>query len=142
MITQSLRKEDVDRKWVVIDARNMVLGRLSSQVASLLRGKHKPSFTPHVDNGDNVIVVNAAAVRLTGRKGEQKRYFRYTGGPGGDRFQSYESLRASRPAIIVERAIKGMLPKNRLGRKMFKKLHVYAGPDHPHQAQKPEPHTL
>ncbi len=142
MITQSLRKEDVDRKWVVIDAREMVLGRLSTQVASLLRGKHKPNFTPHVDNGDNVIIVNADSVKLTGRKAELKKYFRYTGWPGGGRFQTYDSLRASRPELIVERAVKGMLPKNRLGRKMFKKLHVYAGADHPHQAQKPEPYVL
>jgi large subunit ribosomal protein L13 len=138
MITQSLRKEDTDRKWVLIDARDVVLGRLSSQVASLLRGKHKPSFTPHVDNGDNVVIINAALVKLTGRKAEKKTYFRYTGWPGGDRFRTYEEMHASRPEVIIQHAVKGMLPKNRLGRKMIKKLHVYAGAEHPHTAQKPE----
>lgn len=142
MMTQSLRKEDTDRKWVVIDARDAVLGRLSSQVATLLRGKHKPSFTPHVDNGDNVIIINAGEVKVTGRKAEQKTYFRYTGWPGGDRFRSYEDLRTLRPEAIVQHAVRGMLPKSRLGRKMIKKLHVYPGPEHPHQAQRPESFQL
>ncbi len=137
MITQSLRKEDTDRKWVLIDARDVVLGRLSSQVASLLRGKHKPNFTPHVDNGDNVVIINASLVKLTGRKAEKKTYFRYTGWPGGDRFQTYEEMHAAKPEMVIQHAVKGMLPKNRLGRKMIKKLHIYAGAEHPHAAQKP-----
>ncbi len=142
MITESLRKEDVDRKWLVVDAQDVILGRLATQVAFLLRGKHKPDFTPHVDNGDHVVIVNAANVKVTGRKQDQKTYFRYTGWPGGARFRSYREMLENRPEEIVRHAVKGMLPKNRLGRKMFKKLKVYGGSEHPHQAQSPTPFEL
>jgi large subunit ribosomal protein L13 len=137
--TFSPKPRDIERKWYVVDADGAVLGRLASEVAKVLRGKHKPIFAPHADTGDHVIVVNARGVRLTAGKELKKVWYRHSGYPGGLREIGYERLLADRPATAVEKAIKGMLPKNRLGRQMFKKLAVYEGPDHPHQAQKPMP---
>ena len=142
MRTFSPKAADVERQWYVIDATGVVLGRLASQIATLLRGKHKPIFAPHVDTGDFVIVVNADKVVLTGKKLEQKKAYRHSGYPGGLRALPYSELMQKRPEIAVEKAVKGMLPKNSLGRKMAKKLKVYAGPDHPHQAQKPVPFEI
>lgn len=136
-ITKSIREQDVQAKWHVVDAEGLTLGRLASQVAYLIRGKHKPDFTPHVDCGDFVIVLNAAKIRVKGKREEQKEYFHYTGYPGGDRFRSFKDLVKSKPEEVIELAVKGMLPKNSLGRKMGKKLKVYAGPEHPHAAQEP-----
>ncbi|UCE04884.1 MAG: 50S ribosomal protein L13 [bacterium] len=138
MKTFSPKKEDIERKWYVVDAKNQVLGRLASQVARLLRGKHKPIFAPHVDVGDHVIIINAEKIRVTGKKAQQKRYKRYSGYPSGLKETVYEDMLARHPERVLEHAIKGMLPKNRLGRKMFKKLRIYAGEEHPHEAQKPE----
>lgn len=132
------KAKEVERKWYVVDAEDKVLGRLASEVASILRGKNKPIFTPHVDTGDFVIVVNADKIRLTGRKWDQKVHAYHTGYPGGRREISYKEMRDKHPERIVELAVKGMLPKNRLGRQMYKKLKVYAGAEHPHQAQQPE----
>ena len=129
---------DITRKWRVVDAAGKPLGRLATEVASLLRGKHKPTFSPHIDGGDFVIVINASEVEVTSKKSQQKIYYRYTGYPGGLREESFESLRERRPEAVIERAVQGMLPKNKLGRKMIGKLKVYAGADHPHQAQGPE----
>jgi len=140
--TFSPKAADVERQWYVIDATGVVLGRLASQIATLLRGKHKPIFAPHVDTGDFVIVVNADKVVLTGKKLDQKKAYRHSGYPGGLRALPYRELMEKRPEIAVEKAVKGMLPKNSLGRKMAKKLKVYAGPDHPHQAQKPVPFEI
>lgn len=137
--TRSTRPDEVERKWYVVDAEEVVLGRLATRVASILRGKHRPIFTPHVDTGEHVIVINAEKVRLTGRKREQKTYFRHTGYPGGIRsINAAKLLESAHSDRVVRSAVKGMLPKNSLGRKMFSKLKVYAGPDHPHAAQKPE----
>lgn len=135
--TKSAKKEEVVRAWHIVDAEGEIVGRMASKIAAVLRGKHKPSYTPHVDTGDNVIVVNAEKLRFTGQKMEQKEYLRYTGYPGGQRKATPADLMAKRPEAIIENAVKGMLPKNRLGRAMIKKLFVYAGPDHPHMAQKP-----
>nr|WP_193334248.1 50S ribosomal protein L13 [Halothermothrix orenii] len=132
------KPHEVERQWYVVDATDKVLGRLATKIAEILRGKHKPTFTPHVDTGDYVIVVNADKVKLTGRKWEQKKYYRHSGYPGGLKEMSYEKLLQTKPELIIEKAVRGMLPHNRLGRKMIKKLKVYAGPDHPHEAQKPE----
>jgi large subunit ribosomal protein L13 len=140
--TYTPKPADVQRQWYVIDATDVVLGRLASQVATLLRGKHKPVFAPHVDTGDFVIVVNAAKVALTGNKLEQKKAYRHSGYPGGLRSVLYKDLMAKHPERAVEKAIKGMLPKNKLGRKMFGKVKVYAGPDHPHKAQQPMPFEI
>jgi large subunit ribosomal protein L13 len=140
--TFSPKAADVERQWYVIDATGVVLGRLASQIATLLRGKHKPIYAPHVDTGDFVIVVNADKVVLTGKKLEQKKAYRHSGYPGGLRSVSYRELMAKHPERVVEKAVKGMLPKNSLGRRMAKKLKVYAGPDHPHQAQKPVPFEI
>ena len=129
---------EIERKWYLVDAENQVLGRISSQIATILRGKHKPEFTPHLDLGDHVIVVNAEKITVTGRKLNQKKYTRYTGYPSGLRTNVMEKLLQQRPERIIIHAVRGMLPKNRLGRQMIKKLRVYAGPKHPHQAQKPE----
>ncbi|MEW9528972.1 50S ribosomal protein L13 [Microbispora sp. NPDC049125] len=137
MRTFSPKPNDVERQWYVIDATDVVLGRLASQVAILLRGKHKPIFAPHVDTGDFVIVVNADKIALTGNKLEQKKAYRHSGYPGGLRSVSYSELMEKRPDRAVEKAVRGMLPKNSLGRKMAKKLKVYAGTEHPHQAQQP-----
>jgi large subunit ribosomal protein L13 len=128
----------VERKWYVIDAEGKTLGRLAAEVAKILRGKNKPIFTPHVDTGDHVIVVNAAKISLTGNKLVQKTYFRHSGYPGGTTFTTAGKMLAERPERVVELAVKGMLPKNRLGRQMFRKLKVYRGASHPHEAQKPE----
>lgn len=136
--TQSAKKEEVKRDWYVIDAEGMVLGRMCTQIATMLRGKHKASYTPHVDTGDNIIVINAEKVKLTGKKMMNKQYVRYSGYPGGQRFETPTSLLAKKPERIVEKAVKGMLPKNRLGRAMYKKLFVYEGAEHPHKAQKPQ----
>ncbi len=128
----------IERKWYVIDAEGKTLGRLAAEVAKILRGKHKPTYTPHMDTGDHVIVVNAAKIHLTGNKLVQKTYFRHSGYPGGTTFTTAGKMLAERPERVVEMAIKGMLPKNRLGRQMYRKLKVYRGPSHPHEAQMPE----
>ncbi len=136
--TASAKPLEVEREWYVIDAENQVVGRLASQVAAILRGKHKPSFTPHVDCGDFVIVVNADKARFTGKKETNKLYYRYSGYPGGLKTRTAKEMRQRRPIYIMEHAIKGMLPKGPLGRSMFKKLKVYASPTHPHEAQQPK----
>ncbi|WP_019632577.1 50S ribosomal protein L13 [Actinomadura atramentaria] len=142
MRTYTPKPADVQRQWHVIDATDVVLGRLASQAAQLLRGKHKPIYAPHLDTGDFVIIVNADKVALSGNKREQKRAYRHSGYPGGLRSISYGDLLEKNPAKAVEKAIKGMLPKNTLGRQMFGKVKVYAGPEHPHQAQKPVPFEI
>ena len=136
--TISANKGTVDKKWIVVDAKGKVLGRFCSQVASILRGKNKTNFTPHVDCGDNVIVLNAEHVKLTGKKMTDKQYVRHTGHPGGQRFATPRELMAKDPRKVVEMAVKGMLPKTRLGRKQYGNLYVYAGTEHPHDAQQPE----
>ncbi len=136
--TISANKETVAKEWVVIDARSAVLGRLASEAARLLRGKHKPNFTPNVDCGDNVIIINADEVVMTGNKWTDRELRRHTGYPGGQRILSPKQLKAKSSALLVERAVSGMLPKNRLGRSIIKNLHVYAGSEHPHQAQQPK----
>lgn len=136
--TVSANSKTVTKEWVVIDANTEILGRLSSKIAFILRGKHKANFTPHVDCGDNVIVINADKVRFTGNKFEEKEYVSYTGYPGGQKFISPKDLMAKHPTRVVEKAIRGMLPKNKLGNKVFKNLHVYAGAEHPHAAQTPK----
>jgi len=136
--TKSFRKEDVIRDWYVVDAADKTLGRISTQIASVLRGKHKPIFTPHVDTGDFVIVVNADKVKLQGKRTEKKEYFRHTGYIGNQVITSYKDMQSKHPERVIEFAVKGMLPKNRLGRQMFKKLKVYAGAEHPHEAQAPK----
>ena len=128
----------IDRKWYVVDAANKTLGRLTSEVAKILRGKHKAIFTPHIDTGDYVIIVNADKIKVTGRKLDQKIYFRHTDYVGGVKETTLREMMAKKPEKVVELAVKGMLPKGPLGRQMFTKLHVYAGPEHPHAAQKPE----
>jgi large subunit ribosomal protein L13 len=139
MKTYSPRKKDVQRAWYVVDAQGAVLGRLASEVAKILRGKHKPTYAPHMDMGDHVVVVNAAGVRLSGEKGPKKLYYHHSQYPGGLKTVPFERLLDRHPEKVVERAIKGMLPRNRLGRQMARKLSVYAGPEHEHQAQKPVP---
>ena len=130
---------EVTQKWYVVDASSVVLGRLAAKIAPILMGKHKPSYTPHVDTGDFVIVVNADKVRVTGKKVEQKMYDWYTRYPGGRKVLSFKNMIAKHPDRVIQLAVRGMLPKTKLGRRMLKKLKVYAGPDHPHQAQQPEP---
>jgi large subunit ribosomal protein L13 len=142
MKTYSPKPRDIERRWYVIDASDAVLGRLASEVAAILRGKHKPIFAPHADTGDHVIVINARGVRLTGGKEAKKFAYRHSGYPGGLTATQYSRLLSDKPEFAVEKAIKGMLPKNRLGRAMGKKLQVYAGANHPHSAQKPEPLIL
>ena len=142
MRTFSPKPSDVQRQWHLIDATDVVLGRLAAQTATLLRGKHKPIYAPHVDTGDFVVIVNAGKVALTGAKRENKVEYRHSGFPGGIRATSYDELLAKNPRRVVEKAVKGMLPHNTLGRKMLSKLKVYAGPEHPHQAQKPVPYTI
>ena len=142
MKTYMPKEGDVARKWYVVDAQGMVLGRLASQVAAILRGKHKPTFTPHADMGDHVIILNAAKVVLTGRKLDQKIYRTHTGYPGGIRETSYRQLMQKKPAFAVSEAIRCMMPKGPLGRSMFRKLKVYSGSEHGHQAQQPEPLQL
>jgi large subunit ribosomal protein L13 len=136
------REQDIQRHWFVVDAEGVVLGRLASKVAYILKGKGKPIWSPHVDVGDHVVVVNASKVRLTGRKLEKKTYFRHTLYPGGARWTSLSTLMDLKPERVVERAIRRMLPRNRLGRDMVRKLRVYPGPEHPHQAQMPAPLDL
>lgn len=128
---------EVERRWWIIDAKGKPLGRLASLIASILRGKHKPEFTPSVDMGDSVIVLNAGSFVLTGKKPRQKMLFRHSGYPGGARFIQYEKLMKTNPELLIETAVKGMLPHNRLGRKLIKRLHIYRGSTHPHQGQKP-----
>jgi large subunit ribosomal protein L13 len=135
--TVSANKATVEKNWVVVDANNKILGRLCSQIVNILRGKNKPSFTPNVDCGDNVIVINAEKIRLTGKKMNEKVYTRHTGHPGGQRFATPKELMAKDGRKVVEMAIKGMLPKNRLGSKLYTNLYVYTGSEHPHQAQTP-----
>jgi len=142
MNTYMASPDKVDRKWYVIDADGMVLGRLASEAAKILRGKNKPIFTPHIDTGDNVIIVNAAKVKITGKKREQKKYYRHSDYVGGLREATLDEMLAKKPETVVELAIKGMLPKGPLGNSMFKKLHVYAGPEHKQAAQKPETLTF
>ena len=139
MKTVSMRAQDVQRSWFVVDAENRTLGRLASAIAHRLRGKHKPEYTPHVDTGDFIIVVNAAKVRVTGNKEAGKIYYRHSGYPGGIKSTSLGKMRQTHPERILEKAVKGMMPRNSLGRAMFKKLKVYAGAEHPHAAQQPEP---
>ena len=139
MKTVSMRAQDVERSWYLVNAENRTLGRLASAIAHRLRGKHKPEYTPHVDTGDYIIVVNAAKVRVTGNKETGKIYHRHSGYPGGIKSTSLNRLRQTHPERIIEKAVKGMLPRNPLGRAMFRKLKVYAGPEHPHAAQQPHP---
>jgi large subunit ribosomal protein L13 len=140
--TYSPKPGDISRAWHVIDAEDVVLGRLATHAATLLRGKHKPTYAPHMDTGDFVVVVNADKVALTGHKREQAKVYRHSGYPGGLRSQTFGEMLDSKPDRLVEKTIKGMLPKNRLGRAMASKLKVYAGPDHPHAAQKPQPFEM
>lgn len=139
MKTVSMRAQDVRRSWFIVDAEGKTLGRLATEVARRLRGKHKAEYTPHVDTGDYIVVVNAAKVRVTGAKTTDKIYWRHTGYPGGIKGVSFENMRDSHPERIIERAVKGMLPRNPLGRDMLRKLKVYGGNEHPHSAQQPEP---
>ncbi len=136
--TQHLNKDTVDRKWYIVDAEQQVVGRICSKIAQILRGKHKPCYSTHVDCGDFVIVINADKVRFTGNKWEQKTYLTFSGYPGGQKSKTAGELLAKKPYAVVEKAVKGMLPKTKLGRQMYKKLFVYAGEEHPHKAQKPE----
>ena len=136
--TVSANKNTVQKEWVIVDATDEVLGRLASRVAYILRGKHRPDYTPHVDCGDHVIVINADKVRLTGEKMNRKTYIRYTGYPSGQRTETIRHLKNKKPEAVVEKAIKGMLPKSRLGSEMFRNLHVFAGDSHPHEAQQPK----
>lgn len=136
--TDSAKPTEVVRKWYVIDAEDQVVGRMCTKIASVLRGKHKPSYTPHIDTGDNVIVINADKVKFTGQKWDQKEYQRYSGYPGGQKSRTAKEAMEKKPFFIVENAVRGMLPKNKLGRAMFRKLYVYAGSAHPHVAQQPE----
>ncbi|MCF8369106.1 MAG: 50S ribosomal protein L13 [Bacteroidales bacterium] len=136
--TVSANKETVNKEWIVIDANDLILGRMATIAAKFLRGKYKTNFTPHVDCGDNVIIINAEKVKLTGNKMSDKQYIRHTGYPGGQRTQTAAELMAKKPTAVVEKAIKGMLPKNRLGSDLFRNLFVYEGPEHPHEAQKPK----
>ena len=135
--TVSANKNTVQKNWVLVDVADQPLGRISSFIARLIRGKHKTNFTPHVDTGDYVVVINAEKVKLTGKKMTEKQYISYTGYPGGQRFETPQELLQKHPERIVEYAVKGMLPKNRLGRALFNNLHVYVGSEHPHEAQKP-----
>ncbi len=135
--TYSPKPGDIERSWWIVDAENVPLGRLSSEIAKILRGKHKPTFAPHVDVGDHVIVVNAEKVVVSSDKSQQKIYYRHSGFPGGIKAETFERLRDRRPEVIIERAVRGMLPKNKLGRHMARKLRVYVGPEHPHSAQQP-----
>ncbi|MEA1928684.1 MAG: 50S ribosomal protein L13 [Candidatus Auribacterota bacterium] len=138
MKTYSAKPKDVERKWYLIDAQDRVLGRMATRIADILRGKHKPIYTPHIDTGDFVVVINAEQVRVTGKKAEQKEYRRYSGYPGGLKKIPYKRMMKTHPERIIEYAVRGMVPHNRLGRAMMKKLKVYAGSAHPHAAQAPE----
>ncbi len=138
MTTYMAKPDEVDKKWYVVDAEGKTLGRLASRIATVLRGKHKPEYTPHVDTGDFVIVVNSEKVTLTGNKWDQKIHYKHSQYPGGLKTKTYGELREKNPQEIIRHAVDGMVPNNKLGKKMMKKLKIYAGPDHPHQAQKPE----
>lgn len=142
MKTYMARPGTVDRKWYVVDAEGQTLGRLASEIAKILRGKNKPAYTPHVDTGDFVVVVNAEKIQVSGRKAEQRLFRRHTGYPGGLREVSYEQMLARKPDEILRKAVYGMMPRTRLARKQFKKLKIYAGPEHPHEAQSPEPYEV
>ncbi len=137
MKTYSVKAGEIERRWFVVDAEGQILGRLASEIAKILRGKHKPIFTPHLDTGDFVVVINAEKVALSGNKADQKTYFRHTGYMGGEKFIPFRRMIEKHPERVIELAVKGMLPKNALGRRMRDKLRVYRGPDHPHQAQQP-----
>ena len=139
MKTYIPRKEEIKRKWYLIDAEGQILGRLAVKIAKILSGKEKPIYTPHLDVGDFVIVINAEKIKVTGNKEQKKIYYHHSGYPGGLRKKTYEELLKEKPQLIIKEAVKGMLPKNKLGRQMFKKLKVYKGIEHPHQAQKPVP---
>jgi large subunit ribosomal protein L13 len=136
--TYALKAKDIERRWYVVDAENRTLGRLASEIAKILKGKHKPIYTPHMDTGDYVIVINARKIRVTGKKMEQKIYYRHSGYPGGLRSINLADQLRKHPTRVLEAAVRGMLPKNRLGRRMIKKLKIYAAASHPHQAQQPE----
>jgi large subunit ribosomal protein L13 len=138
MKTYTAKTGEVEQQWVVVDAQNKVLGRLASQIAMRLRGKHKPEYTPHIDTGDYVVVVNADKLRVTGRKAERKIYYRHSGYPGGLKSTNFAKLHAAKPERVLEKAVKGMLPKGPLGYAMLKKMKIYAGADHPHTAQQPK----
>lgn len=140
--TVSANKETVNKEWLLIDAEGMVLGRLASEVAKLLRGKHKPEFTPHVDCGDNVVIINAEKVKLTGNKMDDKIFIRHSGYPGGQRSRTAREVLTKFPERLIEHAVKGMLPKNRLGSDLFRNLYVYVGPEHKQQAQQPKEHKI
>lgn len=137
MKTYAVKADEIERTWWLVDASDQILGRLATRIATLLEGKHKPIYSPHLDTGDHVVVINAAKVKVTGDKLAQKRYYRHSNYPGGLKEESLQALMARKPEMVIERAVKGMLPQNRLGRAMVKKLKVYPGADHPHQAQQP-----
>ncbi len=141
-ITHSFKENEVDKKWYLVDVADMTLGRVASRIAHILRGKNKPFFTPNADCGDYVVVVNASRVRIEGKRAELKTYFHYTGYPGGATVEQFKELIRTKPERIVEHAVKGMIPHNRLGARIIRKLKVYRGPEHPHKAQKPEPVKL
>jgi len=136
--THSVKLGEIERAWRVVDADGAILGRLATQIASTLRGKHKPTFAPHLDTGDAVVVINAAKIKVTGKKLQDKAYVRHSGYPGGFKSETLERLLERRPEEVIRRAVRGMLPQNRLGDQMARKLYIYAGPEHPHQAQRPE----
>jgi large subunit ribosomal protein L13 len=138
-LTKFIRTEDVDKKWYLVDAKDQILGRLASRVARIIRGKNKAIFTPNMDTGDFVVVVNADKVKVTGKRETLKQYIRHSGYPGGQKITNIQDMLVKKPEFVFENAVKGMLPKNRLGKKLIKKLKVYAGENHPHDAQKPEP---
>ena len=140
--TKSANRKTVEKQWLLVDAEGQTLGRLASKIAVLLRGKHKPNFTPHVDCGDNVVVINAEKIHLSGNKWEDKTYQRFTGYPGGQRSRTAEEMLAKKPTSLVEKAVKGMLPKNKLGADLFRNLRVYVGTEHDQEAQKPQPINL
>lgn len=137
-LTKFIKTEDANQKWYIVDASEKILGRLASEVAKIIRGKNKPTFTPNMDTGDFVIVVNAEKINVTGKRAVHKTYFSHSGYPGGVRIQKYSELKDKNPEFVIRNAVKGMLPKNRIGRKLINKLKVYSGSEHPHTAQKPE----
>lgn len=139
MKTTLAKPAEVQRKWYVVDAKDQILGRLAVKIANVLRGRHRPTFTPHVDTGDFVVVINAEQVRLTGKKEDQKQYMFYSGWKGNEKYRSVGEMQKAQPEFVIQHAVEGMLPGNRLAREMIKKLKVYAGSEHPHEAQKPEP---
>jgi len=140
--TYAVKASEIERGWWLVDASDQTLGRLATRIATLLEGKHKPTYSPHIDVGDHVVVVNASQVKLTGNKANLKEYFRHSNYPGGLKEESLETLLARKPELVIERAVKGMLPRNRIGRAMLKKLKVYSGTEHPHQAQQPATYEL